>query len=458
MNIFLVVIFCMLKASQETVINVKSNLNQRLKPLDLGETWDPSFNITELVISYGYPFETHPVTTDDGYILELHRIPNGLSKLKSDDKKPAVLIVHDILGSSADFLIAGPENSLPLQLAEQGYDVWLGNNRGNTWSRAHKELDPNKNKTYWDFSFHELGIHDSPAMIDHILNKTGNDKLSFIGYSQGAAQFFVMTSEKPEYNDKITMMTALAPAVYMNGTSNVALKLLSQFKFIVDAVESFLSITEFLPHSNLITIAGGALCKDGSPLQNICITVMSSIVGFDNGGLNKTLLPILFEVFPAGSSIMEVNHLIQGINSGNFRQYDFGVMENLAKYHNGAAPEYNLTKTSIPVALYYGQNDSLIAASDVERLATDLSNVVDKKIIEHFNHADFYLSKNVTTLLNNQIISLLNEHNGKANSSTTTTTPTPKSNSSTRITSSPSLLIFWNTVFTISVALLLRKE
>lgn len=35
-------------------------------------------------------------------------------------------------------------------LADQGYDVWLGNNRGNLYSRNHSSIPPT-NKTFWDF-------------------------------------------------------------------------------------------------------------------------------------------------------------------------------------------------------------------------------------------------------------------------------------------------------------------
>ena len=60
-----------------------------------------------------------------------------------------------------------------------------------------------------------MGIYDLPAMTDYVLNKTGKEDLYYIGYSMGATMFFVFTSLKPEYNEKIRLMIALAPSAFM---------------------------------------------------------------------------------------------------------------------------------------------------------------------------------------------------------------------------------------------------
>jgi len=57
-------------------------------------------------------------------------------------------------------------------------------------------------------------MHDLPAMINYILYQTDQKQLFYIGFSQGTTQFWVLMSLKPEYNEKIKLMSALAPAAY----------------------------------------------------------------------------------------------------------------------------------------------------------------------------------------------------------------------------------------------------
>lgn len=59
---------------------------------------------TEILINRGYPAETHWVTTEDGYILEMHRIPYGKHSPPSPNKS-VVFMLHGLLASSHDWIL-----------------------------------------------------------------------------------------------------------------------------------------------------------------------------------------------------------------------------------------------------------------------------------------------------------------------------------------------------------------
>ncbi|TDG48662.1 hypothetical protein AWZ03_004991 [Drosophila navojoa] len=189
----------------------------------------------QLLARHSYPGELHAVTTEDKYVLQMHRIARpGASP---------VLLMHGLLDSSATWIMMGPHSGLGYFLYDAGYDVWLGNARGNRYSRAHVELNPNTDKAYWSFSWHEIGYYDLPALIDAVLAKTGYQKLSYFGHSQGTTSFFVMASTRPEYNAKIHVMSALAPVAYMG---NVESPLVGLGHRLLKAVGEG---QELLPHS-----------------------------------------------------------------------------------------------------------------------------------------------------------------------------------------------------------------
>jgi hypothetical protein len=50
-------------------------------------------------------------------------------------------------------MINGRDNSPAFIAADRGYDVWLGNSRGNSYGRDHTSLNPDKDKAFWDFSW-----------------------------------------------------------------------------------------------------------------------------------------------------------------------------------------------------------------------------------------------------------------------------------------------------------------
>ena len=96
-------------------------------------------------------------------------------------------------------------------LAREGYDVWLGNNRGSRFSLGHKTLS-SKEREYWEYWQADLGLKDVPTWIDYILDNTGLETLSYVGHSQGTTQMFLGAALNPEYfKAKVNLFVALAP-------------------------------------------------------------------------------------------------------------------------------------------------------------------------------------------------------------------------------------------------------
>ena len=78
------------------------------------------------------------MTTDDGYILGLWRINGNLNNISS---QPPVLLQHGLGSDMMQWVMNKAENAPAFILAQNGYDVWLGNNRGNRFSQSHITLD-----------------------------------------------------------------------------------------------------------------------------------------------------------------------------------------------------------------------------------------------------------------------------------------------------------------------------
>ncbi|CAH0713078.1 unnamed protein product, partial [Brenthis ino] len=360
---------------------------------------DATLNIVQLAFKYGYTMETHTVETEDGYLVTMHRIPNN---------GPVILLMHGLFGSSDDFVIAGSESGIAYLLSKEGYDIWIGNARGNKHSRHHIRLDPSKPK-FWNFSWHEIGYYDLPSMIDYALGVSNSSTLKYIGHSQGSTAFFVMASEREEYNKKVTLMVALSPVAFMGKIKSPLVRLLAPASSFIDSITSSIGLYEILPDSRLIRVFTRLICGSGPVVEILCNNILFLSVGFDLAQLNVTNLPVIFGHLPSGGSSKQMIHFLQNVVSKEFRKYNYGMKRNLKQYGSRTPPKYALHRVTAPVSLFYSDSDWLAHPDDVDLLYNKLPNAIDiyKIPLHTFNHLDFILAKDLKILIYKRLRKLL---------------------------------------------------
>ena len=105
----------------------------------------------------------------------------------SSDANPIVLM-HQYRGSAEYWtypFMTNPNDSLPFRLADDGYDVWLPNNRGVEHYTSHESLS-RSDFDFWAYSVSEMAKYDLPALTDAIKEASGSAKLNYVGFSRGS--------------------------------------------------------------------------------------------------------------------------------------------------------------------------------------------------------------------------------------------------------------------------------
>lgn len=179
-----------------------------------------------------------------------------------------VFLQHGIMGSSDSWLLTGPQYALPYVLSNSGYDVWLGNSRGNLYGRRHTKLSPG-NEKFWQFTFHEIGLYDLPAQIDYVLQITRQKVLHFVAHSLGGTEFLVMLAEDPQYNRFFRSIHLLAPLVFCRHMK-------SQLWSLIAKAAPWMKEGQYSV-SSLTSSALNLICRNA--LSTLCQNIMLVLIG-----------------------------------------------------------------------------------------------------------------------------------------------------------------------------------
>eukprot|EP01114_Cavostelium_apophysatum_P021654 TRINITY_DN761_c0_g1_i1.p1 TRINITY_DN761_c0_g1~~TRINITY_DN761_c0_g1_i1.p1 ORF type:complete len:428 (+),score=105.59 TRINITY_DN761_c0_g1_i1:91-1374(+) len=364
-----------------------------------GSKPDPTLDMSfvELVAHHGYKAEEHYAQTPDGYVLGIHRItPKDPSNVRG-----VVFFQHGFMQNSESFIVRGPAKSLPYQLVEAGYDVWLGNNRGNKYSYKHLQYSPKDNE-FWDFCIDDFALSDVPAMLGYVLVSTGSKSLSYVGFSQGTAQAFAAFSVNHQLAEKVNLFVALAPATRVKQLNNPMVAALTTSRpdlvFLLFGKKALLSEALFwrrvLP-SNLFIL--------------MIDTCLKFLFGWCAEELDPLEKPILYSHIYSYSSVKTLVHWFQITRMKRFQMFDGHIApRDSRQYPSYLLPSYQLGKIKCPIAIFHGGKDTI---PEIDLLLEEVSEKTFIHKEDNYEHLDFIWGTSAPARVFTKVVHLINQVN-----------------------------------------------
>lgn len=305
-------------------------------------------------------------------------------------------ILSYLQDSSDGWIANSKELNIPYQLVENGFDVWIGNNRGNFHSNKHTSLDKKKNKNdFWNFTYHQMGMKDVPAMTDYILGLTKKEKLTYIGHSRGCAQFFVLCSLNPNYcKEKFNGFVALAPAVFIgktkSGLSKTGLTMLAGMmnffkmgnKGMFDD-QSKTALIGKMVNFNGTNFPGG---------QEFSLRFISDTKKSKN---NSERMAVYFSKYPNPSSTKDIKLFDKMFKTDEFKNYE----------DENNVQDYPLKSFNVKTYIKVGKEDMLVPPEGGQKLRSSLNDniIMEYKEYDNMGHISFFMHDGSSTYLQDVI-------------------------------------------------------
>eukprot|EP01006_Ploeotia_vitrea_P020150 TRINITY_DN52398_c0_g1_i1.p2 TRINITY_DN52398_c0_g1~~TRINITY_DN52398_c0_g1_i1.p2 ORF type:complete len:567 (-),score=287.74 TRINITY_DN52398_c0_g1_i1:25-1725(-) len=331
-----------------------------------------------------------------GTTLYHRQVPHDLPLLhrQQSTRRPAVYIMHGFLQSSECFV--STDNNLPFMLADAGFDVWLGNCRGNKYSCKHERLSPDSYE-YWDFCIDDVALFDIPAALQYVLDTTKNETLGYVGFSQGTCVAFAAFSANHELSKRVNMFVAMAPAIQLKGFSNTLVDALTRCS--PDVVYLILGKKRLLPMT--------LFWKDRMSASMFNHTIDKSVeflFGWDSANIHEEDKTYHYSHIYSYSSVKSVVHWFQLMNAHRFQRYDDH------RWHTDNTgyllPAYPVHQIRCPIAIFHGGRDFL---QDTEQLIRQLPKDIFIDCEPTYEHMDFMYSRKSLKSVYPKIVSLLQQ-------------------------------------------------
>ncbi|KAH0457676.1 hypothetical protein IEQ34_012991 [Dendrobium chrysotoxum] len=358
---------------------------------------------------FGYPCENHSVTTKDGYILSLQRIPGGRTGDSSKGNKGPVLLQHGLFMDGFAWLVNSPSQSLGYILADHGYDVWIANGRGTVYSLGHTSLS-SSDSAYWDWSWDELAAYDLPATIDYVYQQAGHQKIHYVGHSQGTLTVLASISEQNLVN-RLRSAALLCPIAYLNQIPSLFMH--AAARIYLGEQLYWLGVAQLNPTGSVVNTFLKTVCL----LTGFdCYDLLTIITG-KNCCLNSSSVQLFLDHALQSTSTKNIVHLSQTMRSTALTKYDYDdEAKNMAHYGQKTPPVYNMSRipNDFPLFMSYGKEDLLADVNDVAHLLEIIDHHNRKdltvQLLGDYAHLDFIMAENASQLVYQPLMDFFNRY------------------------------------------------
>ncbi|SMN18838.1 similar to Saccharomyces cerevisiae YKL140W TGL1 Steryl ester hydrolase [Maudiozyma saulgeensis] len=351
--------------------------------------------IHEMCALFNIYVEDHLVRTEDNYILTIHRI----KPIPGTENGKVVYLHHGLLMCSDVWCCQTDRNkNLPFVLHDLGYEVWMGNNRGNKYSTAHLYHAP-KSKKFWDFSIDEFAFFDIPNSIEFILDFCKVEKLICIGFSQGSAQMFASFSLNEKLNSKVSHFIAIAPAMTPKRLHN---RIADTF------AKSSPTLMYLFFGRNIILPSATTWQRTIHPkIFNKLIDIGNRILfNWKSSNITKEQKIACYAKLYSTTSVKSIVHWFQILRSQKFSMFEESddMFNSLTRPY--LVPTFpTRTNIKIPILLIYGGNDLLV---DIKVMKRNLpaTSVFDVKVDNH-EHLDLIWGQYTDVLVISKVLKFI---------------------------------------------------
>lgn len=266
-------------------------------------------------------------------------------------------------------------------LLRAGYDVWLGNNRGNSHSLQHTTKKPTDPDFYF-YSFQELGDYDLPTQIDKVLELTGKSSLSYIGHSQGTSQmFYALAKNEAAFKDKINLFVALAPITRLDHTTNSMLQNWGNNG--TEDMKKVMKETGIHINAMFTPIFQTMMTSTCKAIPTMCQAARELIFGKEDGVNHPLSSTHHCSRVPDTASFQQLDHFSKVFAAKDFVDYS-GAHLDLTQIKN------------VPVMVVQGSKDDLSTPTDGKWAYDQLGKGVSYQVIDGFNHGSFSNAKDMS--------------------------------------------------------------